>query len=193
MIEEIKRHVSFLRTGGRLSPGVVAKFAEFHRWALDQLRAETVWEPRTEKTIQAGRGKPKPAAEPLPPKLVRSERYLAFERLLVCLATIPRMAPSERTERAPDIIEACDYLLNESPAAHAAEGSADWQEATTGDWATWFDVTPRTVTGWLEAGKEWIKPAPSGNRGHYVVNRSHPEAEAKRLKAEKRIRKRRGS
>lgn len=83
------------------------------------------------------------------------------------------------------------YWEREQP--DGGQATEDWQEATTDDWATWFDVSPRSVTNWTNDGKDWIKPAPSGKRGHYVVNHSHPEAEAKRLKAEKAIRKRRGS
>jgi hypothetical protein len=111
MIEEIRRHVSFLRTGERVLPGVQAKFAEFHRWALEQLRTETVWEPRTEpRKIKDSGGRLTNGTEHLPPRLIRSGRYLALERLLVALATIPRLPPAERRKRADEIVEACQYL-----------------------------------------------------------------------------------
>jgi hypothetical protein len=92
MIEEIRQHVSFLRTGDRLLPGVVAKFAKFHRWTLEQIKAK----------------------ELLPVFVATVDRWtpshMALERLLVLLATIPRLEPAERRARADEITEACDYL-----------------------------------------------------------------------------------
>jgi hypothetical protein len=111
MIEEIKNHVSFLRTGDRLLPGVVAKFNEFHGWALQQLRSETRWVSRNENwTSLTADGDLQDTGRPLPPKLVCSDRYLAIERLMVLLATIPRLQPAERRSRANEIAEACDYF-----------------------------------------------------------------------------------
>jgi len=111
MIEEIKRHVSFLRTGERVLPGVQAKFNVFHRWVLEQLRAETVWEPRTERRkVKDSDGNLVDGPDLLPPRLIRSGEYLALERLLVLLATIPRLPPAERRKRADEVVEACQYF-----------------------------------------------------------------------------------
>jgi hypothetical protein len=111
MIEEIKQHVTFLRTGDRLLPGVAAKFATFHRWTLEQLKAETTWKPSSETRKRVGKsGKLIDTKDLLPPTVDRTPRYMAIERLLVLLATIPRLEPAERRARANEITEACDYL-----------------------------------------------------------------------------------
>lgn len=111
MLEEIKRHVVHLRTGDRVQPGVRSKFAEFHRWALDQARAELRWEPRPGfRQIVGADGKLEDTDEPLPPTPIRSERYLAWEALLVALATIPRLPAVDRRSRADEILEAVGSL-----------------------------------------------------------------------------------
>jgi hypothetical protein len=130
MIEEIKRHVTFLRTGDRLLGGVAAKFSTFHRWTLEQLKAETVWKPSTEfrKRVDAD-GNLVDTQELLPPTVDRTLRHMALERLLVLLATIPRLEPSKRRSRANEITEACDYLEITANKPNAASGPVNLPEA----------------------------------------------------------------
>jgi hypothetical protein len=111
MLKEIERYVVHLRTGDRVQPGVQSKFAEFHRWALGELRAELRWEPRPGfRQIVGADGKLEDTDEPLPPSPIRSEQYLAWEALLVALATIPRLPAVDRRSRADEILAAVGGL-----------------------------------------------------------------------------------
>ena len=123
MIDEIKRYVSFLKTGNKLSPGVVSKFEEFRLWALEQVNAETAWKPSKEFRMRENTdGELVSTGESLPPTLIRTERYMAFERLLVLLATIPRLPPPERRSRADEIMEACEFLDTVTPKNSSRRG-----------------------------------------------------------------------
>ncbi len=144
MTEEIKQHVTFLRTGDQLLPGVAAKFSTFHRWTLEQLKAETKWKPSSETRKRVSKsGKLIDTKELLPPTVDRTPRYMALERLLVLLATIPRLEPSQRRARADEITEACDYLVavtggqqDDTETARKRRGLQLWNDGKM----TWADI-----------------------------------------------------
>lgn len=66
--------------------------------------------------------------------------------------------------------------------------TASWEENTTAGWATYFCVSPHSITTWAN-NFNWIKLADGFTRGRYQVNVNHVEVVAKRNAALKNNRK----